>query len=60
VRQSERLAGGNRAIALLANSLATRVALVALTLTFGPIPGGHFSSVVTVAEASHRGMFSLT
>jgi glycerol uptake facilitator-like aquaporin len=37
----ERLAGGNVAIALLANTLATGAALVALILTFGPISGGH-------------------
>ena len=35
----ERLAGGNVAIALLANTLATGAALAALILTFGPISG---------------------
>src|SRR3954463_6202532 len=48
----ERLAGGNVAIALLANTLATGAALVALILTFGPISGAHFNPVVTVAEAA--------
>ena len=35
---AERLAGGNVAIALLANTIATGAGLVALILTFGPIP----------------------
>jgi len=36
----ERLAAGNIAVALLANSIATGAALAALILTFGPISGG--------------------
>ena len=44
----ERLAGGNIAIALLANTIATGAALVALILTFGPISGAHFNPVVTL------------
>jgi glycerol uptake facilitator-like aquaporin len=47
----ERLAGGNIAIALLANTLATGAALVALILTFGPISGAHMNPAVTLAEA---------
>lgn len=47
----ERLSGGNVAIALLANTLATGAALVALILTFGPISGAHFNPVVTLADA---------
>jgi glycerol uptake facilitator-like aquaporin len=47
----ERLAGGNVAIALLANTLATGAVLVALILCFGPISGAHFNPVVTLAEA---------
>jgi hypothetical protein len=39
---AERLAGGNVAIALLANTIATGAALVALILTFGAVSGGHF------------------
>ena len=39
----ERLANGNVAVALLANTLATGAALVALILTFGPISGAHFN-----------------
>ncbi len=51
----ERLAGGNVAIALLANTLATGAALVALILTFGPISGAHFNPVVTLADAWEGG-----
>jgi glycerol uptake facilitator-like aquaporin len=52
----ERLAGGNAAIALLANTLATGAVLVALILTFGPISGGHFNPAVTLADASQGGL----
>jgi glycerol uptake facilitator-like aquaporin len=52
----ERLAGGNVAIALLANTLATGAALVALILTFGPISGAHFNPAVTLAGASQGGV----
>jgi glycerol uptake facilitator-like aquaporin len=52
----ERLAGGNIAIALLANSLATGAALIALILALGPISGAHFNPVVTLADAVHGGM----
>lgn len=45
---AERLAGGNIAIALLANSIATGAALVALILAFRPISGAHFNPVVTL------------
>lgn len=47
----EQLAGGNTAVALLANTLATGAALVALILTFGPISGAHYNPLVSVAEA---------
>jgi len=47
----ERLAGGNVALALLANTLATGAALVALILAFGGISGAHFNPVVTLADA---------
>lgn len=53
---AERLAGGNQAIALLANTLATAAALFALILTFGPISGAHFNPAVTVADASQGGV----
>src|SRR5271168_3460244 len=52
----ERLAGGNVAIALLANTLATGAALVCLILTFGPISGAHFNPAVTLADASQGGL----
>src|SRR5438045_1553372 len=52
----DRLSGGNVAIALLANSLATGAALVVLILTFGPISGGHFNPVVSLADASQGGI----
>src|ERR1700733_2273636 len=52
----ERLAGGNVAIALLANTIATGATLVALILTFGPISGAHFNPAVTIADASQRGL----
>jgi glycerol uptake facilitator-like aquaporin len=52
----ERLAGGNAAIALLANTIATGAALVALILTFGPISGAHFNPAVTLADAVEHGI----
>jgi glycerol uptake facilitator-like aquaporin len=52
----ERLAGGNVAIALLANTLATGAGLVALILTFGPISGAHFNPAVTLADATQGGL----
>jgi glycerol uptake facilitator-like aquaporin len=52
----ERLAGGNTAVALLANTMATGAALVALILTFGPISGAHFNPAVTLADASQGGL----
>jgi glycerol uptake facilitator-like aquaporin len=48
----ERLSGGNVAVALLANSIATGAALVALILTFGPVSGAHFNPAVTLCIAS--------
>ena len=52
----ERLAGGNVGVALLANTLATGAALVALILTFGQISGAHFNPAVTLADASQGGL----
>jgi glycerol uptake facilitator-like aquaporin len=52
----ERLAGGNVAIALLANTIATGATLVALILTFGAISGAHFNPAVTLASASQGGI----
>src|ERR1700747_1878604 len=50
----ERLAGGNVAIALLANTLATGAALVVLITIFGPISGAHFNPAVTLAFVLRR------
>jgi glycerol uptake facilitator-like aquaporin len=47
----ERLAAGNVAIALLANSLATGAALIAIILAFGPVSGAHLNPAVTLADA---------
>ena len=47
----ERLAGGNVAVALLANTVSTGAALVALILAFADISGAHFNPVVTLVEA---------
>ena len=52
----ERLAAGNVAVALLANTVATGAALVALILTFGPISGAHFNPAVTLCDASQGGI----
>ena len=51
----DRLAGGNVAVALLANTIATAAALVALILTFGPLSGAHFNPAVTLADAWQGG-----
>ena len=51
----ERLAGGNAAIALLANTIATGTALAALIVTFGSFSGAHFNPAVSLALAL-RGM----
>ncbi|HZZ87661.1 MAG TPA: MIP/aquaporin family protein, partial [Caulobacteraceae bacterium] len=50
----ERLAGGNDAIALLGNTLATGTGLVVLITILGPISGAHFNPAVTLAFAIRR------
>ncbi len=50
---AERLSGGNVALTLLANTIATGAALVALILTFGPISGAHLNPAVTLSFAIH-------
>jgi glycerol uptake facilitator-like aquaporin len=52
----EKLSGGNVASALLANTIATGAALVALILAFGAISGAHFNPVVTLADAIEGGL----
>ena len=52
---AERLSGGNVAIALLANTIATGAGLVALILTFGPL-SSHFNPVVTLMDAANRAL----
>jgi len=54
---AERLAGGNVAIALLANALATGFGLAALIACLGPVSGAHFNPVVTISLAA-RGEFA--
>jgi glycerol uptake facilitator-like aquaporin len=53
---AERLSGGNAAVALLANTVATGAALVALILTFGSISGAHLNPVVSLADAIEGGL----
>lgn len=53
---AERLSGGNVALALLANTIATGAALVALILAFGPISRAHFNPAVTISDALERGI----
>ncbi len=48
---AERLAGGNMAVALLANTLATVGGLVVLIEVFGPVSGAHFNPAVSVVMA---------
>lgn len=52
----ERLSGGNVAIALLVNALATGAGLVSLSLAFGSVSGAHLNPVVTIADASRGGL----
>jgi glycerol uptake facilitator-like aquaporin len=53
---AERLAGGNVALALLANAIATGAGLLALILMFGTISGAHFNPVVTLSETWQRNL----
>ena len=51
---AERLSGGNVAIALLANTLATGAILFVLIAMLGPISGAHFNPAVTLVMAGRR------
>jgi glycerol uptake facilitator-like aquaporin len=51
---AERLAGGNTALALLANTAATGAALIALIISFAPLSGAHFNPAVTLSFASRH------
>ena len=51
---AERLAGGNLALMLLGNSVATGAALIVLILVFGPISGAHFNPAVTLVMTLNR------
>lgn len=53
---AERLAGGNVALALLANTIATGAILVVLILTLGPVSGAHFNPAVSLADAWSGGL----
>src|SRR6266481_3634103 len=53
---AERLSGGNTALALLANSIATGGALLALILAFGLRSGAHMNPVVTLAAVFSDGL----
>ena len=52
----DRLSGPNVAVALLANTIATGAALVALILAFGPVSGAHLNPVVTICDAWEGGI----
>ena len=56
----ERLSNGNVALALLANTIATGAALVAIILAFGPISGAHLNPAVTLADAIEWGSRGVT
>lgn len=51
---AEQLAGGNTAVALLANTLATVFALYVLIETLGPVSGAHFNPVVSMVMAFRK------
>ena len=53
---AERLSGGNSALALLANTVATGAALLFLILAFAPVSGAHFNPIVSLSSALHHGL----
>ena len=54
------LAGGNTALALLANSIATGAVLFVIITIFGPVSGAHFNPAVTLAFVLRRDMDAAT
>jgi glycerol uptake facilitator-like aquaporin len=55
---AERLAGGNQAIALLSNTMATGAILVVIITVFGPVSGAHFNPAVTLVFAAREGLWT--
>ncbi len=53
---AEQLSGGNHALALLANTLATGAVLMCLIAALGPISGAHFNPAVSIAVALRGGL----
>ena len=51
---AERLSGGNAAVALLANTLATVAGLATLIMLFGPVSGAHFNPLISAAALAAR------
>src|SRR6476661_6579856 len=55
---AQQLSTGDLGLQLLENALATGAGLTALILAFGPVSGGHFNPVVTLADRFFRGVTS--
>src|SRR3954468_19549909 len=55
---AQRLSSGDVGLQLLENALATGAGLAALILAFGPVSGGHFNPVVTLADRFFGGVTS--
>ena len=53
---AQRLSPGNVGLELFENAAATAAGLFAIILMFGPVSGGHFNPVVSLVDASFRGL----